>query len=260
MTPNAEEHRATLSNAPASQSHSSWLEQRSQISRDQKVGGSSPSQRARSQAPCPPGGGLSANGFANSGVVTAGDCPGEDVCGFGDLIPDYVRVDPQRDRRIGMAQPGRDDMHRYPGEQQGRRVSCLFCDIINGREESSPAYDDEHVVAFMDIQPVTPGHLLVVPRAHADFLETLDEGLGAHLFRVAHRLARALYRSGLPCEGVNLFLADGAAAFQEVFHVHLHVFPRTAGDGFRIDADWRRRDRAELDGAAEQVRRGLRAL
>jgi len=137
---------------------------------------------------------------------------------------------------------------------------CVLCDIAAGREEASPAYEDEHVIAIMDLAPVTPGHLLVFPRGHAESLEALDENLGARLFQVAHRLARALYRSGLPCAGVNMLLADGAAAFQEVFHVHLHVFPRTPGDGFRIDADWRRRDRAELDAAAEQVRRGLQQL
>jgi histidine triad (HIT) family protein len=138
--------------------------------------------------------------------------------------------------------------------------SCLLCDIVAGRAESSPVYDDEQVTAFMDIQPVTQGHLLVVPRAHVDFLESLDEDLGAHIFRVAHRLARALRRSGLPCEGVNMFLADGEAAFQEVFHVHLHVFPRTAGDGFRIDAEWRRRSRGELDATAGRIRHGAALL
>jgi diadenosine tetraphosphate (Ap4A) HIT family hydrolase len=121
-------------------------------------------------------------------------------------------------------------------------------------------HEDEHIVAFMDIQPVTEGHVLVVPRVHTGFLEDLDEDLGARVFRAGHRLARALRRSGLPCEGVNMFLADGEAAFQEVFHVHLHVFPRTAGDGFAIDARWRLRDREELDASAEQVRRGVRAL
>lgn len=123
---------------------------------------------------------------------------------------------------------------------------CVLCEIVAGREEASPAYEDEHVIAVMDLSPVTQGHLFVFPRAHAESLEALDAALGARLFQVAHRLARALYRSGLPCEGV--------------FHVHLHVFPRTPGDGFRIEADWRQRDRAELDAAAEQVRRGLRAL
>ena len=70
-------------------------------------------------------------------------------------------------------------------------------------------------------------------------------------------VAAALRHSGLPCEGVNMFLADGEAAFQEVFHVHLHVIPRTPGDGFRIKAKWRRPSRTELESVAEQVRGGL---
>jgi histidine triad (HIT) family protein len=142
----------------------------------------------------------------------------------------------------------------------GADRQCLLCDFIAGREESSPVYDDEYAMAVMDLFPVTQGHVLVFPRAHADSLEALDEELGAHLFRVGCRLARALYRSGLPCEGVNMLLADGEAAGQEVFHVHLHVFPRTSGDGFRTDADWRRRDREELNATAERIRGAIRAL
>ena len=83
-----------------------------------------------------------------------------------------------------------------------------------------------------DDQPVTPGHVLVVPRHHEALLDDLDEELGAKVYRLAHRLSRALRRSGLRCEGVNLFLADGEAAFQEIPHVHLHVFPRYAGGSF----------------------------
>ena len=140
------------------------------------------------------------------------------------------------------------------------QAPCVFCEIIAGRAESSLVYQDEHVIAFMDIQPLTPGHLLAVPRSHADYLEDLDEDLGAHLFRAGHRLARALRRSGLPCDRVNLFLADGEAAFQEVFHVHLHVLPRTPGDGFRIKAARHRPGREELNLAAAKVRQGVRAL
>lgn len=134
---------------------------------------------------------------------------------------------------------------------------CAFCRVVAGTLESSRVYEDDEVLAFMDIQPVTDGHLLVIPKRHAPHLADLDERLGMSLFRVGQRLAGALRASGLPCEGVNLFLADGEAAFQEVFHVHLHVFPRTAGDGFRIEADWRERPRAELDETAERVRAGL---
>lgn len=136
---------------------------------------------------------------------------------------------------------------------------CVICEIVAGRLESSRVYEDDRVLAFMDLHPVTPGHLLVVPKVHAPYLADVDEELGMHVFAVARRLAAALRASDLPCEGINLFLADGEAAFQEVFHLHLHVFPRTVGDGFRISADWRERPRAELDEAASRVRAGLAA-
>jgi histidine triad (HIT) family protein len=136
---------------------------------------------------------------------------------------------------------------------------CVFCEIVAGRGEASVVYEDDRALSFMDIRPVTSGHLLVVPKVHAARLDDLDEGLGRHVFGVAHRVARAMYRSGLPCEGVNLFLADGVAAGQEVFHVHVHVLPRTRGDGFRIEASWSHPDRAALDAVAAQIRATVRA-
>jgi len=95
-------------------------------------------------------------------------------------------------------------------------------------------YRDELVCAFMDIQPVNPGHLLVIPLAHAPYLSDLDTTVGERMFRVAQRLAAAIRHSGIRCEGINFFLADGVAAGQEVFHAHLHVFPRFGEDGFGL--------------------------
>ncbi|WP_368957019.1 HIT family protein [Parafrankia soli] len=137
---------------------------------------------------------------------------------------------------------------------------CVFCAIVHRGAAASIIHEDDTALAFMDHRPVTPGHLLVIPKAHAVGLEDLDERAGAQVWLVAHRLGRALRRSGLRCEGVNLFLADGEAAFQEVFHVHLHVFPRFTGDRFRLDADWRLRDRGELDRSAEALRLGMSRL
>jgi histidine triad (HIT) family protein len=137
---------------------------------------------------------------------------------------------------------------------------CVFCAILRGEAPASVVHEDDAVLAFMVLQPVAPGHLLVVPKAHAVGLADLDERAGVRVWQVAHRLGRALRHSGLRCEGVNLFLADGVAAFQEIFHVHLHVFPRFAGDGFRLDAEWRMRERSELDEAATAVRLGLSRL
>lgn len=132
--------------------------------------------------------------------------------------------------------------------------ACVFCGIMAGQLPASQVYEDEHTVAFMDVRPLTPGHLLVVPRVHAASLEDLAEEPGTRVFAVAHRLARALRNSAVPCEGVNFFLADGVAAGQEVFHVHLHVIPRTPGDGFRLKGRPRTPGRGELDSTAEHVR------
>lgn len=121
-------------------------------------------------------------------------------------------------------------------------------------------YRDELCAAFVDIQPVNPGHLLVIPTRHAPYLADLDPSTAGHLMAVAQRLAAALRTSGLRCEGVNLFLADGEAAMQEVFRVHLHVFPRFAGDGFglRFGPDYLKLPpREALEAAAAQIRRAL---
>jgi diadenosine tetraphosphate (Ap4A) HIT family hydrolase len=136
---------------------------------------------------------------------------------------------------------------------------CLFCGIVAGDVEASRLYEDEHVVAFMDIRPVTRGHTLVVPRRHAAYLADLDPEDGAHVFRASMLVAAAIRRSPIRSEGVNLHLADGEAAGQEVFHVHMHVLPRFDGDGFglRFPPDYRVRERAELDEAAHLIRSAL---
>jgi histidine triad (HIT) family protein len=137
--------------------------------------------------------------------------------------------------------------------------ACVFCEIVAGRAPASVVYSDERVIAFMDIARMTTGHLLVIPRAHAAMLADLDPELGRQMFSAAHRLALAVRASGVPCEGVNLFLADGEAAYQEVFHVHLHVLPRTRGDGFQIRAKRTRPRRDELDAVAARIRHALPA-
>ena len=137
---------------------------------------------------------------------------------------------------------------------------CIFCEILQGTAESSIVYRDNLVSAFMDIQPINPGHLLVIPNSHAPYLADLEPETGANMFSVAQKLAQGIRDSDLPCEGINLFLADGEAAMQEVFHVHLHVIPRYAGDGFGLTFPKRyfiRPSRIELDAAADNIRSAI---
>jgi diadenosine tetraphosphate (Ap4A) HIT family hydrolase len=136
-------------------------------------------------------------------------------------------------------------------------VDCVFCRIVAGTAPASVAYADRTAIAFLDIAPITPGHLLVVPRGHAAGLADLDPEVGAQLWQVGQRMAAALRRSAIRCDGVNFFLADGAAAFQEVPHVHLHVIPRWRGDGVKLVYKAGRPARADLEAQAADLRTTL---
>ena len=138
---------------------------------------------------------------------------------------------------------------------------CVICKLVAGELEVSVVHQDDLCVAIMDIQPINPGHALVVPRRHAPYLADLDEEEGAQIFRVAQRVAAALRKCGVRCEGVNFFIADGEAAGQEVFHTHLHVFPRYSGDGFglKLPADYQDPPpREELNEIAQGIRLALK--
>ncbi|WP_067670188.1 HIT family protein [Nocardia miyunensis] len=136
----------------------------------------------------------------------------------------------------------------------------IFADIVAGRAPASIVYEDPDVLAFMDIRPMTPGHLLVVPKAPARSLAELDPEIGGKLFRVGQQLAAALRTGEVNCDGVNFFLADGVTAGQEVFHVHLHVIPRTPGDGFGLRGRPRTPPREDLDYLAASIRGALGRL
>ncbi|BAS27578.1 HIT family protein [Limnochorda pilosa] len=141
-------------------------------------------------------------------------------------------------------------------------ASCIFCRIVRGEAQASVAYEDDRAVAFMDIQPLSRGHLLVVPRLHAADLFALPDPLAAHLFVVTRRLALALRESHHP-DGINVVQSNGRAAGQVVFHLHIHVIPRSLeGGGPRLG--WHRMSpaptRAELEEDAARIRAAARNL
>ncbi len=113
-------------------------------------------------------------------------------------------------------------------------TGCVFCKIVAKQIPASVVYEDDEIIAFLDIRPINPGHTLVIPKNHAASLKALDSQLGGRLFQVAGRIAAAIRKTGIRCEGINVWLADGKAAFQEVPHIHIHVIPRFTGDGLRV--------------------------
>src|SRR5579864_4410181 len=133
---------------------------------------------------------------------------------------------------------------------------CVFCDIVRGEAPASITYQDDSVVAFMDVQPITHGHMLVVPRDHAVLMADLNDAVAMRAFRVARKLS-SVVRATLGATGVNLFVADGETAFQDVPHFHVHVIPRYPNDGFGLtfpERYSRPPSRAELETIATHIR------
>ena len=137
---------------------------------------------------------------------------------------------------------------------------CIFCDLIAGAAEVSICYEDALAIAFLDIQPVNAGHTLVVPREHYESLDDIPHEVATHLFDVSMRLSRVIH-DVMHAEGMNMVVNSGAAAGQDVFHYHVHLIPRRAGDGFDIPLPFsgsEMPDRQHLDAAAARLIAALR--
>jgi histidine triad (HIT) family protein len=137
----------------------------------------------------------------------------------------------------------------------GTSPQCIFCDLIRGAAEVSVCYEDARAIAFMDIQPVNSGHVLVVPKSHYATLHDLPHDVAMHLFDVAMRLAPVI-RKVAAADDMNIVVNSGAHAGQNIFHYHVHLIPRTAGDGFDIPLPFdgsTMPDRTLLDATAARI-------
>jgi histidine triad (HIT) family protein len=130
---------------------------------------------------------------------------------------------------------------------------CIFCKIVAGELPAEIVQEDEQTLAFMDLNPWTRGHALVIPRAHSrNLYEVAGEDLAAAAAG-AQRLARRM-RDQLGCTGVNLLNCCESAAWQTVFHFHVHVIPRYDDDPLRLPASPRQSEPAELAAVAAEIR------
>ena len=130
---------------------------------------------------------------------------------------------------------------------------CVFCKIIAGELPGQIVAQDERTVSFMDISPATRGHALVVPRRHGKDLHEIDREDLVAVVLAAQRLA-ARARDRLHADGVNLINSCGAAAWQTVFHFHVHVIPRYEGDPLRLPWDPTPGSAEEIASAAAELR------
>jgi len=138
-------------------------------------------------------------------------------------------------------------------------MSCVFCAVVAGEAPAIPVYEDDGYLAILDIRPIVRGHVLVIPKVHTvDLTDTPPETV-AGMMRIGQRVAKAARASELHADGNNVVINDGKAAFQSVFHIHLHVAPRKSGDKLsfakglvvRHDSDREATGRMLRDGLAE---------
>lgn len=135
-------------------------------------------------------------------------------------------------------------------------TDCIFCKIANKEIPGKIVYENEHVLAFLDINPVARGHTLVIPKKHAEDIFELDDGSAEEILKAAKKIATAIGQS-LGAAGVNLLNANRKEAGQTVFHFHMHVIPRYAGDSIRVWPNSTYKE-SNLDEVAKMIAIGIK--
>lgn len=132
--------------------------------------------------------------------------------------------------------------------------------IVRGTQPSVKLFEDENVIAFMDFKPITKGHILIMPKKHAEFLTELDDNLAGEMITLAKKVGKALRKSKLNCHAVNYIMSDGAEAGQRIFHAHMHIIPRYRGDGFGLrmpERDDDETDEKKLERIVSKIRKAF---
>lgn len=137
-------------------------------------------------------------------------------------------------------------------------MGCIFCQIRDGQIPSTRVYEDARTLAFMDINPVNDGHLLVIPKVHAETIFDISAADLAAVSTTARKLAEAI-RQALQPEGLNLLQSNGAAASQVIPHFHLHLIPRWTGDGKGFDWKLVKGDPDRITATADRIRVHIRS-
>lgn len=137
-----------------------------------------------------------------------------------------------------------------------KQDDCIFCKIAKGEIPSTTIYEDSDFRVFFDVAPASKGHCLIVPKEHYNDIFEMDAETGGKLFSLATVIARNLKKE-LQCDGMNILQNNGLIAGQTVFHFHLHIIPRYAGDTVNITWQQGEADRNELAELAKKIRKGI---
>jgi histidine triad (HIT) family protein len=131
--------------------------------------------------------------------------------------------------------------------------SCIFCKIVQKKTHASTIYEDDKVIAFLDIRPLNEGHTLVIPKRHYAFIYEVPDEEVAHLCKAVKKVASAV-KKGVKADGITITQQNESAAGQDVFHVHVHVIPRYAGQRLMRFDETEEATKAELDEVAKKIR------
>ena len=135
-------------------------------------------------------------------------------------------------------------------------MDCIFCKIVSGDLPSAKVYEDDEVLAFMDIFPANPGHLLVIPKQHYRNIFDIPPEIAGKIMEAGARIANAI-KAALNPDGLNLFQSNEPAGFQVVFHFHLHIVPRWENDSIVLPWKPEEGDSEQIREVADQIRQHI---
>ncbi len=131
--------------------------------------------------------------------------------------------------------------------------TCLFCKIIRGEIPCYKVYEDDDVLAFLDLNALTEGHTLIIPKKHYDNIFDIPEETLANISKVAKKLS-IMYKEKLNCDGINIINANDKSAHQSIFHYHMHIIPRKNNDGIDLDFHGVLRTEEELTETLKKIK------
>jgi histidine triad (HIT) family protein len=134
--------------------------------------------------------------------------------------------------------------------------SCVFCRIVRGQAPASIIYEDDAVMAFLDIRPLYTGHTLVIPKQHYVDIFDIPDTLLSQVYIVAKHISPAI-KAATQADGISIIQQNGKAAGQDIFHLHVHVVPRFEGQKMPRFSELKEVERAQLDEMAKKVRLNL---